>query len=238
MKVLIIEDNTLLAERMKKSLRRWYIPEIALSGDAALRLLAANEYTIILLDLGLPDTTGRTLCKHIRAHYPDIPLLIVTGETHTKSVTELLNYGADDYLTKPFDPFELRARMNALLRRRSRGPVSPTITIDDLVITPEVREVQRAGQTVRLRRKEFDILVYMALNQGRVLHRQNILDHAWPSTSSAWSGLVDVHIKQLRDKIDKPFAYPLIHTVHGVGYRIGQRQETAPANTNLEEGTQ
>ena len=220
MKLLIIEDNTLLAERLQKSLRRWYVIEIADSGDAALRLFTANSYDLILLDLGLPDANGRDICKHFRSLSKEVPILVVTGESNTKTITDLLNTGADDYMTKPFDTFELRARINALLRRRARSPQRSTITIGDLIITPSEHSVSRAGVSIVLRRKEFDILEYLALNPGRIMQRQNIIDHVWAATSTCWPGLVDVHIKQLRDKIDRPFKSPLIRTVYGVGYVI------------------
>lgn len=220
MKILIIEDNPRLAERIKNQLQKWYIVELAPSGAEGLQAISAHSFDLVLLDLGLPDMTGLEVCKHIRDISSDIPILVVTGVDTTISKVELLDTGADDYITKPFEPPELIARINALSRRRNRSNVQPLIIAGDLIINPSSRKVERDGKQITLRRKEFDILEYLAINKGRVMSRQMIINHAWSSTSSSWIGSVDVHIKQLRDKIDKPFSYPLIKTSYGVGYMI------------------
>lgn len=220
MKILVIEDNPRLAERIKRQLQKWFIVEIAQSGNEGLQLAVNNSFDIILLDLGLPDMSGLEVCKHLRNISADIPILVVTGVDTSISRIELLDTGADDYITKPFDPPELIARINALTRRRARSESHAVITVGDLLISPGKRTVIRAGTPIILRRKEFDILEYLALNKGRVMSRQMIINHAWPSTSASWIGSVDVHIKQLRDKVDKPFDYPLIKTSYGVGYMV------------------
>lgn len=220
MKILVIEDNPRLAERVKKQLSRWYIVETAESGDKGLQYVATNTFDIVLLDLGLPDTPGIEVCKQIRNLSRDLPVLVVTGVDTTESRVDLLENGADDYITKPFEIAELHARVNALARRRSRSEDASKIIVGDLVIDPGRRKVTRADREVTLRRKEFDILEYLASHPGRVMSRQNIIDHAWSSTSTSWPGSVDVHIKQLRDKIDRPFGYPLIKTSYGLGYMI------------------
>lgn len=227
MKVLVIEDNPRLASRIKQQLRKWYIVETALSGDDGLQHVATNTFDIILLDLGLPDTPGLEVCKQIRLLSKDVPILIVTGIDTVSSRVELLDSGADDYISKPFDISEIRARINALARRRSRNASNEKIQIGDLVINLAQRSVTRAGQPVQLRRKEFDILEYLVSHPGRVMSRQMIINHAWVSTSTSWTGSVDVHIKQLRDKVDKPFSYPLIKTSYGVGYFV-----TSPEHSN------
>jgi DNA-binding response OmpR family regulator len=233
MKILVIEDNPRLASRIKQQLRKWYLVETALSGDEGLQHVATDSFDIALLDLGLPDTPGLEICKQIRLISKDIPILIVTGIDTAESRVELLDSGADDYLTKPFNIAELHARINALARRRLRSPSSEILTIGDLVIDTARRSVMRAGLPIELRRKEFDILEYLVSHPGRVLSRQMIINHAWTSTSSSWIGSVDVHIKQLRDKVDRPFSYPLIKTSYGVGYVIDlpvstQQKETQP----------
>lgn len=227
MKVLVIEDNPRLADRIKKQLRKWYIVETAGSGDTGLQLVTSGAFDIVLLDLGLPDTPGREVCRQIRALSPDISILIVTGVDTTQSRVDLLDGGADDYITKPFNIAELHARIEALLRRRSRGEHIPLIEIEGLVIDPARRLVTREGIAITLRRKEFDILEYLASHPGRVLSRQNIINHAWTTTSDSWTGSVDVHIKQIRDKIDRPFSYPVIKTAYGVGYLFDNSRSTA-----------
>ena len=180
----------------------------------------SDEFDLVLLDLGLPDMPGLEVCKKIRDYSDDIPLFVVTGVDTTVSRVELLNAGADDYITKPFEPPELIARIDALSRRRRRGQSQNKIVVGDLTIELSSRKVSRANTSISLRRKEFDILEYLASNKGRVMSRQMIVNHAWSTTSTTWTGSVDVHIKQLRDKIDRPFAYPLIRTSYGVGYML------------------
>lgn len=220
MKILVIEDNPRLAMRIQQQLRKWYIVETAPSGDQGLQLLSTDGFDLVMLDLGLPDTPGADVCRQIRCLSNDLPILVVTGIDTVESRVDLLATGADDYVCKPFDILELRARIDALTRRRVRGENIAKITIGDLVIDPCQRSVVRAGEKITLRRKEFDILEYLASHPGRVLSREMIINHAWASTSTSWSGSVDVHIKQLRDKVDRPFAYPLIKTSYGVGYMV------------------
>lgn len=232
MKLLIIEDNPRLSDRMKKQLQKWYIIEIASNGDTGLQYIATQPFDLVILDLGLPDTPGLEVCRHIRSITSSVPIIIVTGIDTIESRVDLLDAGADDYLTKPFNLSELRSRINALMRRSANSESVPIISVGDLIINPSNRRVTRSGHTITLRRKEFDILEYLARNAGRVLSRQMIINHAWPSSSNTWSGSVDVHIKQLRDKVDKPFAYPLIKTLYGVGYMIEK-----PQNITSHRGT-
>ncbi len=220
MKILVIEDNPRLADKIQTQLQKWFIIEVANSGDAGLQLLPKTEFDCVVLDLGLPDAPGSEICLRIRQMNPNIPILILTGVDTTESRVSLLDKGADDYVTKPFHPSELRARINALLRRRERSPNHSTLTVGDLVLNPSNRKVKRGDTPIYLRKKEFDILEYLMLNKGRVMSRQSIVNHAWTSTSPTWTGSVDVHIKQLRDKIDKPFDIPILRTSYGVGYMV------------------
>ncbi len=220
MKILVIEDNPRLAQRIKEQLRKWYIVETAQSGDEGLRLVTTNVFDIVLLDLGLPDTSGLDVCRTIRSLSSDIPVLILTGVDTPQSRVALFEAGADDYVTKPFNLDELRARINALARRRKRSSTVSLIEVGDLRIDPGRRSVTRAGVAIELRRKEFDILEYLVVNKGRVVSRDMIINHAWHINAKGGIGSVDVHIKQLRDKIDRPFAYPLIKTLYGVGYMV------------------
>ena len=220
MKVLVIEDNPRLADRIKNLLQKHYLIELAGSGDEAISIATSQTTDVILLDLGLPDMSGLEVCQKIRELGVIAPILVLTGVDDIPSRVSLLNAGADDYITKPFDADELKARINALERRRNRSPPQDELVIRDLVLSPTKRTVTRSGLDVKLRRKEFDILEYLLKNKGRVLSRQMIINHAWVSTSTAWTGSVDVHIKQLRDKIDRPFLIPIIKTTYGVGYSI------------------
>ncbi len=225
MKILVIEDNPRLGQRIKRQLQKLHVAEVAQSGAEGIQLASTGQFDIILLDLGLPDMPGIEVCKHLRNLSADIPILVVSGVDTAPSRVDLLNTGADDYITKPFEPSELFARINALARRRARAENEPDIIIGDLIINIGSRTASRAGVTLNLRRKEFDILEYLCINRGRVMSRQMIINHAWSSSSASWTGSVDVHIKQLRDKLDKPFSYPLLHTSYGVGYMIDTPKE-------------
>lgn len=219
MKVLIVDDNQRLVDRMNFRLRKWFVIDTVSSGHDALVAIESDTFDIVLLDLGLPDMHGREVCRRIRS-ISTVPILVLTGANEIDSVVDLLNNGADDYMTKPFDAQELRARINALLRRRSTT-VTATLTVEDLVIDPATHTVYRGETPITLRRKEFDILEYLAINKGRVVSRDMIIHHAWSTTAGAWVGSVDVHIKHIRDKIDKPFPTPLLKTVYGVGFMLG-----------------
>src|SRR5262249_38783942 len=148
------------------------------------------------------------------------PILVLTGIDDLNSRVALLNAGADDYVTKPFSIAELKARLGAILRRAPNSYNSSVLSVQDLTIDSERRPVERRGVVIALRRKEFDILEYLVRNSGRPVTRAMILDHVWDGTKDAWNNTVDVHIKHLRDKVDRPFDAPLIKTAYGIGYMI------------------
>ncbi|MFZ1300986.1 MAG: response regulator transcription factor [Candidatus Microsaccharimonas sp.] len=230
MKVLVIEDNPRLSDRIKYHLRKQYLVEVANSGHEAILMVSSQPVDIVLLDLGLPDMPGLEVCQKIRELGVTAPILVLTGVDDMPSKIQLLDAGADDYMTKPFDATELKARLNAL-ERRNRATFESELTVYDLVLSPSRRTVTRGGQHIALRRKEFDILEYLVKNKGRVLSRQMIINHAWTSTTATWTGSVDVHIKQLRDKVDKPFPIKLIKTTYGVGYSIEVPEDTITPKT-------
>lgn len=220
MKVLLIEDNRTLAEGLKKQLGRSFIVDAVRTGEEGLQRALSGGQDVVILDLSLPDKNGYDICRAIRLANVNTPIIILTGASDVTSRVTLLNAGADDYLTKPFSVAELRARLGALLRRPAVTNSADTYRVQDLVIDPSRRRVERAGSTITLRRKEFDILEYLVRNRGRPVTRSMILDHAWDGTKDTWNNTVDVHIKHLRDKIDRPFETPLIKTAYGIGYMI------------------
>lgn len=220
MKILIIEDNPMLKKRLEQTLRKFSIVEQSDLGVTGVALASKHHFDLIILDLNLPDMDGIEVCSEIRSTNKDIPILILTGNKDDKTQVNLLNAGADDFMTKPFNIDALVARINSLSRRRKRSEYEQLITVGDLTIDPTKRIVSRGETVIRLRRKEFNILEYLAQNTGRILSRDNIIDHAWSSTSAGWTGSVDVHIKKLRDAIDKPFGVNSVRTVYGVGYTL------------------
>ncbi len=218
MKILIIDDNTRLAERIKQQLGKKFVIDIVTSGARGLQQALAVNYSIIILDLGLPDMHGLAVCNMLRERHVDAPVLVLTAVEDMDTKVALLESGADDYLIKPFNISELRARIKALLRRPSPRPDNVQIAIEDLEIDMSARAVKRENKNIKLRRKEFDILEYLIQNRGRPVTRQMILEHVWEEGTSSWHNTVDVHIKHLRDKLDKPFKKKFIKTAYGVGY--------------------
>jgi two-component system OmpR family response regulator len=220
MKLLLIEDNRSLADGLKKQLGKSFIIDAVRTGEEGLQRALVGGQDVIILDLALPDKNGYDVCRSIRLAQVDTPILILTGAADVTSRVTLLNGGADDYVTKPFSVAELRARLGALLRRPPIALENDVFTIQDLTIDPHRRRVERAGVHIPLRRKEFDILEYLVRNRGRPVTRSMILDHAWDGSKDTWNNTVDVHIKHLRDKVDRPFGKPLIKTAYGIGYMI------------------
>lgn len=226
MKILIIDDNRRLAQQTEERLKKHYSVECAYSGEEGLQLLTTYEFDLVLLDLGLPGIHGLDVCTHIKRLWPEVDIIVISGEDRTDSKVTLLNSGATDYITKPFDPRELRSRITAALRRKGEAPYRNIIVVDSLHINPNTRTVTREGQPISLRRLEYNILEYLCLNPGRVLTRDLIVHHAWPLHADKWTGSVSVHIKQIRDKVDKPFSTHLIKTVYGLGYMLHLPSQT------------
>jgi len=222
MKLLLIEDNPRLAERIAYHLRQTYIVDIVESGEDALDRIQQIEYGVILLDLGLPGMSGLEVCKNMRRLKVNNPILVLTGNGEMATRVGLLDAGADDFVTKPFNTDELRARITAVGRRQMRTHIRSIITYRDLTMDIDQHAVSRLGVDITLRRKEFDILEYLVINKGRIMTRPMIMDHVWSAHTNSWTSTVDVHIKHLRDKIDRPFEDSYIKTAYGLGYKIDE----------------
>lgn len=220
MKVLLIEDNARLIERIKYHLRSSFIVDTATNGESGLDLARKTHYKAILLDLNLPDMYGQEICEQLRKEGIDTPIIIISGIQDSESRVSLLDSGADDFLVKPFNPMELVARIHSIMRRHHTGYNQNILTVQDLTLDINRRKVIRSGQTITLRKKEFDILEYLVTNRGHAVTRSMILSHVWDSDEVTWQKTIDVHIKYLRDKIDRPYHSALIKTAYGVGYMI------------------
>lgn len=227
MRLLIIEDEKDMALTLKETLRDAFVIDIATTATEGLHRAHTTDYDLITIDIGLPDMVGIDICKRIREENTKVPILIITATQDIDEKVSALDAGADDYLTKPFDSKELKARARVLLRRGSGQQRSRLLKVDSLVLDPAAREVMREGQTIVLRRKQFDLLEYLMRNQGKVLSRAAILEHVWDGQDDPYISVIDVHIKYLRDQIDRPFDKKLIKTVHGVGYKIDPNHEEA-----------
>lgn len=222
MKLLLVEDNQRLAERIVYHLRKHYIVDTAETGEDALEKIQKIEYGVILLDLGLPGMSGLEVCKNMRLLNFDNPILVLTGNGDMTDRITLLDAGADDYVTKPFNTDELRARISAVGRRQTRNHIRSIIKYREIKMDIDQHKVSRSGIDIKLRRKEFDILEYLITNKGRIMTRDMIMSHVWSSRSNSWTSTVDVHIKHLRDKIDKPFDQKYIKTAYGLGYKMDE----------------
>lgn len=219
MKLLVIDDNRALVRSLKDFLGKDFLIDSATTAKEGLWQATTAASDVIVLDLGLPDGLGSDVCREIRAANIATPIIVLSAVTDVKSRVELLSIGADDYLMKPFSLLELRARVLALMRRTPDSIFGAgKLSVGDLTIDLGGRRVQRAGRDIPLRRKEFDILTYLIRNRGQAVTRTMIFDHVWESDKTCWNNTIDVHIKHLRDKIDRPFSEPLIRTAYGVGY--------------------
>lgn len=220
MKILYIDSNRLLIYGIKKLLNDSYIVDHMRTGREGIEKARTVYYSLILLDLSLPDMDGLEVCQELRKANVLVPIMILTGRKDPEISVRLLDGGADDCMTKPFNGDLLKARIAALLRRGREIRKERVVKINDLTVNITRRQVWRSGVRITLRKKEFDILEYLVSNRGRALTRSMILDHAWETGAECWNNTIDVHIKHLRDKIDRPFGKALIKTAYGIGYMI------------------
>lgn len=218
MKILVIEDDPTVGQFVKRGLEeaRWTVDLVA-DGEEGEQLAKSQPYDLIVLDLRLPGRSGQQVLRNLRSRGFEKPVLVLTAQDAVDAKVETLRAGADDYVTKPFAFEELLARVEALARR-PRAIVSPKVTVADLEVDLDAREVRRAGQLIELTPKEFLVLEYLARHAGRVLSRTLITEYAWGYHFDPGTNIVDVVINHLRKKIDAPHEKKLIATVRGVGY--------------------
>ena len=218
MRILLIEDENRLAQNIKQKLQRErFLVDWEDNGEKGYEQAMVEDYDIIVLDIMLPGMDGFTILKKIRAAKIALPVLLLTAKGSIEDKVKGLDIGADDYLTKPFAMAELLARIRVLLRRNA-GQQSSCLEIADLVLNTATREVFRQNRLLNLTPKEFSILEFMLYNKHRALSRLTIAEHVWGDNFETMTNFVDVHIKNLRHKIDHNFSSQLIHTIRGVGY--------------------
>jgi two-component system copper resistance phosphate regulon response regulator CusR len=218
MKVLVIEDDPTVGQFVKRGLEEArYSVDLVADGEEGEQLAKSQPYDLVVLDLRLPGRSGQQVLRNLRARGFEKPILVLTAQDAVDAKVETLRAGADDYVTKPFAFEELLARVEALARR-PRAIVSPKITVADLEVDLDAREVRRAGLVIELTPKEFLVLEYLARHAGRVLSRTLITEYAWGYHFDPGTNIVDVVINHLRKKIDAPHEKKLITTVRGVGY--------------------
>lgn len=224
MRILLVEDDDAIAEMIAGGLAEdHYTVEVANDGKAGYRQASENHYALIVLDLMLPGMNGWEICETLRTSGNQTPILMLTARDAVSDRVRGLELGADDYLPKPFHFAELRARVQALLRR-DRIHKSRVIRVADLMIDTGLRRVSRAGHEVLLTPREYALLEALASHEGQVLTREIIQERIWMDDDS-YSNTVDVRIGGLRRKIDADYSVKLIQTVHGVGYTLRRPPE-------------
>ena len=229
--ILVVEDDPIIRQTVDYALRRAGFSTRA-SGDGleALQMAQDTHPDLILLDLMLPGIDGFEFAEQIRRTDPDVAIVMVTALSEERDAVRGLDAGADDYVTKPFSMQELLARVRANLRRvRERAMLQSdeTIEIGDLTIEPSQLRAEVGGEPVRLRLKEFQLLLALASAPGRLMTRQKLAQDVWGYEHLTSSRTIDVHIRRLRQAIEDPSAYTYVQTVHGVGYRFEARPKDA-----------
>jgi DNA-binding response OmpR family regulator len=220
MKILIIEDDIDIRDILKSYLEsEGYVVEATADGERGLNLAKTAFFDLIILDLSLPRKSGIDICKELRSIDIHTPILIISVTTELPAKIMLLDNGADDYMTKPFDFVELLSRVKALLRRP--GTINePILLVDDLLLNINSNRVVRGERNIYLTKKEFTLLYYLMKNKGKIISRGVILEHVWNANINPYSNTVEAHILNLRKKIEHNNEKELIHNIPGRGYKI------------------
>jgi DNA-binding response OmpR family regulator len=223
-RVLVVEDDQKVASFIAEGLKQEsYAVDVLHEGIGVGDQAGAVDYDAVVLDLILPDRSGFQVLRDIRAHKQSLPVLILTAQNSLDQRIAGLDAGADDYMTKPFAFAELSARLRALLRRGA--PRETVLRVADLEMDTSRRSVRRAGVMISLKPKEYALLEFLMRHSDHPVTKSLIIEHVWDIHFDSISNVVEVHINSLRNKIDRRFGFPLIHTVRGVGYVLS---ETVP----------
>jgi len=220
MRVLLVEDDLRMAAAIRRSLRgEGIVADVAAKGSDALWMVRATEYDAVVLDVMLPDADGFATCRRLRSEGMWLPVIMLTARDSVEDRVRGLDEGADDYLTKPFSLAELLARLRALVRR---GPVErPTVlVVGDLSLDPATRQVWRGDSEVELSAREFALLETFMRRPGQVFSQTQLLEAAWDLGYEQRSNVVEVYVRYLREKLDRPFGITSLETVRGMGYRL------------------
>ena len=222
MKILLVEDEAAVSAFIKRGLEeQGHNLTQAFDGITGLNLAKQNDYDLIILDVVMPKMNGIELCNKLRSEVGiDASILMLTALGTTDDIVLGLETGADDYLTKPFKFKELLARINALSRRKSDTKNSKTLTVADLLLNTETKEVYRNNKEIKLTAREFKFLEYLLKNKNRVVSRTDILENVWEVEYDLGTNVIDVYINYLRKKIEVGFSSKLITTIIGMGYII------------------
>jgi two-component system, OmpR family, response regulator len=219
-RVLLVEDDVRMAAAMRRALRgAGVVADIATNGADAMWMVRAAEYDVVVLDVMLPDFDGFEACRRLREQRIWVPIIMVTARDAVEDRVRGLDDGADDYLTKPFSLAELLARLRAVSRRGTAE--RPTVVeVGDLRLDPATRQVWRRDRPIELSAREFALLEAFMARPGQVLSQSQLLEAAWDLGYERRSNVVEVYVRYLREKIDRPFGVESLETVRGMGYRL------------------
>ena len=221
-RILVVEDDPAVQKALKRLFEsEGYVVEVQGNGQSALESFQAAPPAVIILDLRLPKLSGSDLCKEIKTQAPTLPIVVLSATSDVSDKVLLLELGADDYVTKPFSPRELLARVRAALRHTLRRPNVTVVSFDDITIDFKKMEVQRSGKVVILTAQEFKTLKFLLENADRVISRDELLNDVWGYQNYPSTRTVDNHILKLRQKLERDPASPVhFRTVHGMGYKF------------------
>lgn len=220
MRLLVVEDETRLAEGLKRGLEaEGFAVDVAANGTDGLWLARENRYSVILLDIMLPGMNGYLVCRALREADDWTPVLMLTAKDGDWDQVEALDTGADDYLTKPFSFAVLVARVRALIRRGA-APRPAVLSAGDLELDPATRAVRRGDTAVDLTAREFAVLEFLMRRAGEVVSKREILEGVWDFDFDGDPNIVEVYVRHLRNKVDRPFGREGIQTMRGAGYRL------------------
>ena len=218
MKILIIEDEKQIADNLKEGLEHHrFSVDVAYTGEEGYKLVNDFNYDVIILDLMLPDMQSEELCRKLRQEKNETSIIMLTAKKQLGNIIDGLNWGADDYITKPFEFMELLARIRALMRRSSKNKEN-LFSYREIKLYLDKEQVFIEDKEIRLTKKEFMILEYLLRHKGQLISRNQLLEHAWDRNVDIFTNIVDTHIKNLRKKLGKYGNY--IITIYGSGYRI------------------
>jgi DNA-binding response OmpR family regulator len=226
MRILLVEDNKRLSNSLRLTLEDdGYAIDTAYDGLDGEEMALMSTYDVIILDVMLPHKNGLAVCRDLRNKRINTPVLMLTARDALEDRVSGLDSGADDYLVKPFEVDELRARIRALLRRESSSK-SPLLQVGNLTVDPATHTVERAGKPIELTAKEFSLLEYFMRHPNHLISREMAEAHLWSYDHVVSSNVVDVYVRRLRRKIDDPYEEKLFETVRGAGYRLREPEES------------
>lgn len=220
--ILVVEDQISLLNSLKRGLQEeGFSVATASTGREAYRYVQSDPVLAIVLDLMLPDGDGMDLLKRLREEEFRMPILVVTAKDSVHDRVRGLDSGADDYLTKPFDFSELVARLRAILRRSESSDRSSLLRYENLEIDSIERKATRTGQVLSLTHRQFELLEYLLRHKNQIVTRENIARDVWKASTATWTNVIEVQINQLRKKLALPGGEPILHTIRGEGYLLG-----------------